>query len=75
MSYTKWLRHQVALLEGEIRRDSIFDDVRPATPEQLQELRSKIVIHTYMKQQLLRRETLQEDGEYDTREIELSIAG
>lgn len=74
MSYTKWLRHQVDQLEGEIRRDSVFDDARPATSEQLQELRTKMVIHTYLKQQLLRRATLAREDAYDTQEIELSRA-
>ena len=70
MSYTDWLRRQVERLEEEIRRHSVFDNDSPATPLQLKELRSKVVIHTYLKQQLLRRETIKVlDEEYDTQEF------
>ncbi len=72
MSYTDWLRNQVARLEEEIRAHSVFDNDSPASPLQLRELRSKVVIHTYLKQQLLRRETIQlADEEYDTQEFVL----
>jgi hypothetical protein len=72
MSYTDWLRRQVERLEEEIRRHSVFDSDNPATPGQLKELRSKVVIHTYLRQQLLRRETVQVlDEEYDTQEFVL----
>lgn len=72
MSYTDWLRRQVERLEEEIRVHSVFDDGSPATPAQLKELRRKVVIHTYLKQQLLRRETVTVlDEEYDTQEFVL----
>lgn len=71
MSYTDWLRRQVAKLELEIGRHSVFDDDAPATAQQLEELRKKVVIHTYLKQQLLRRATVSDVDEYDTQEFEL----
>jgi hypothetical protein len=70
MSYTDWLRRQVERLEDEIRVHSVFDSDNPASAEQLRELRSKVVIHTYLKQQLLRREpVVVDDTEYDTQEF------
>lgn len=70
MSYTDWLRRQVERLEEEIRRHSVFDSDNPATPVQLKELRAKVVIHTYLRQQLLRRQTVTlPDEEYDTQEF------
>jgi hypothetical protein len=72
MSYTDWLRRQTSRLEDEIRSHSVFDDDTPATPTQLTELRRKVVIHTYLRQQLLRRETIAaSDVEYDTQEFVL----
>ncbi|HEX7153807.1 MAG TPA: hypothetical protein VF618_20125 [Thermoanaerobaculia bacterium] len=72
MSYTNWLRHQVERLEGEIRRHSVFDTEAPATTQQLKELRSKVVIHTYLRQQLLRREPVMPAvEEMDTQEFVL----
>ena len=71
MSYTDWLRRQVSRLEGEIRRHSIFDSDAPATRGQLRELRSKVVIHTYLRQQLLRRDTQVSTEEYETQEFVL----
>jgi hypothetical protein len=72
MSYTDWLRRQVERLEDEIRRHSVFDSDRPASTSQLRELRSKVVIHTYLRQQLLRRETaVVLSEEYDTQEFVL----
>jgi hypothetical protein len=72
MSYTDWLRGQVGRLEDEIRRHSVFDNDTPASPSQLKELRSKVVIHTYLKQQLLRRETIVvPEEEYETQEFVL----
>lgn len=73
MSYTDWLRRQTARLEEEIRSHSVFDDVTPATPGQLRELRAKVVIHTYLRQQLLRRDTVtaSSEEEYDTQEFVL----
>ena len=66
MSYTDWLRRQVERLEEEIRAHSVFDSASPASPSQLKELRSKVVIHTYLRQQLLRRDTNVSTEEYDT---------
>lgn len=71
MSYTDWLRRQVERLEGEIGRHSVFDSDTPATPAQLEELRGKVVIHTYLRQQLLRRQTVVDVAEYDTQEFVL----
>ena len=56
MTYTEWLRRQVARLEHQIRRSSVFEGDNPATRGELAELRETVVLHTYMKQQLLRRE-------------------
>ncbi|HYC88751.1 MAG TPA: hypothetical protein VEO54_06035 [Thermoanaerobaculia bacterium] len=73
MSYTDWLRRQVSRLEEEIRACSLFDTDSPATPAELKALRSKVVIHTYLRQQLLRREVLAAPPvtaeEYDTQEF------
>jgi hypothetical protein len=73
MSYTDWLRRQVSKLEDEIRAHSVFDSDVPATPLQLKELRTMVVLHTYLRQQLLRRETVTATGEeeYDTQEFVL----
>jgi len=71
MSYTDWLRKQVARLEAEIASHSVFDGENPATAGQLKELRSKVVIHTYLRQQLLRRDTAVSTAEYDTQEYVL----
>lgn len=67
MSYTNWLRRQVERLEAEIRRHSVFDSDAPASAKELKELRAKVVIHTYLRQQLLRREPAHPE-EYDTQE-------
>jgi hypothetical protein len=74
MSYTDWLRRQVERLELEIRQHSVFDSDVPASAADLKELRSKAVIHRYLKQQLLRRATavavMQEhEQEHDTQEF------
>jgi hypothetical protein len=70
MSYTEWLRRQVTRLEEEIRACSVFETDSPATPAELKALRSKVVIHTYLRQQLLRRETVTVvEEEYDTQEF------
>lgn len=72
MSYTDWLRRQSERLEDEIRRHSVFDEDVPASPAQLRELRTKVVIHTYLRQQLLRRDTVIPTAEeYDTQEFVL----
>lgn len=72
-TYTDWLRRQVARLEDEIRRHSVFESDAPASAFQLKELRTKVVIHRYLKQQLLRRDTniLQHEEEVDTQEFVL----
>jgi hypothetical protein len=72
MSYTDWLRRQVSRLEGEIRAHSVFDTDLPASPAELRALRAKVAIHTYLRQQLLRRETVSAGTlaeEYDTQEF------
>jgi hypothetical protein len=71
MSYTDWLRRQVERLESDIRRNSVFDSDTPASAAQLKELRAKVVIHTYLRQQLLRRDTQVLSEEYDTQEFVL----
>jgi hypothetical protein len=71
MSYTDWLRKQVERLESDIRRSSVFDSDAPASATQLKELRSKVVIHTYLRQQLLRRDTQVHTEEYETQEFVL----
>lgn len=72
MRYTKWLRRQVERLETEIREHPVFTSNAPATPAELRELRTKSVIHTFLKQQLLRREPCtQEVPEVDTQEFVL----
>lgn len=72
MSYTDWLRRQTERLEDEIRRHSVFDADTPASPAQLRELRAKVVIHTYLRQQFLRRDTMvPTEEEYDTQEFVL----
>lgn len=78
MSYTNWLRRQVQKLEAEIGHTPLFDTASPATARELQQLRSKMVIHTYLKQQLLRRETLSpvaDEDEFDTREVLIRKTG
>lgn len=71
MSYTDWLRRQVARLESEIRRHSVFEREEPASIAELRELRKKAVLHTYLRQQLLRREIAVAAAEYETQEIVL----
>jgi hypothetical protein len=56
MTHTEWLRRQVARLENEIRSNLVFEENSPATTEELTQLRQTIVLHTYLRQQLLRRE-------------------
>lgn len=71
MSYTDWLRRQVSRLEEEIREHSVFDADSPASIAELRQLRAKVVIHTYLRQQLLRRDTEVNTEEYDTQEFVL----
>ena len=68
MTTTVWLRRQVARLEEEIRSSSVFDIETPPSPEQLRALHEKVVLRSYLRQQLLRRARV---GDYDTREYEL----
>jgi predicted Zn-dependent protease len=76
MSYTDWLRRQTSRLEEEIAEHSVFDSESAATAAQLKELRAKVVIHTYLRQQLLRRDTvLPTAEEYDTQEFVLVRKG
>jgi hypothetical protein len=63
MNYTEWLRRQVARLENEIKSNPLLDSETPAKPDELQELRQTIVLHTYLKQQLLRREQVSIEGD------------
>ena len=72
MRYTEWLRRQVERLESEIREHSVFSSSNPASAKELYELRTKVVIHTFLKQQLLRREPVTADvPEVDTQEFVL----
>jgi hypothetical protein len=73
MAYTDWLRAQVERLEGEIREHSVFGSSDPASASQLEELRSKVVIHTYLKQQLLRREAVRPIAPVDFDELGIEI--
>lgn len=76
MSYTDWLRRQVDALESDLRTHPVFDDATPATPAQLEDLRAKVVIHTYLRQQLLRREPAHDFAdEVDTQEFVLVRRG
>ena len=63
MNYTDWLRRQVARLENEIQSNPIFATDTPATADELRELRKTIVLHTYLRQQLLRRDRVAPVGE------------
>lgn len=56
MKLTTWIRRQVKQLEHEIGAHSVFSTSAPATHEELIDLRSKVALHTYLKQQLTRRE-------------------
>jgi hypothetical protein len=73
MQYTQWLRRQVARLEQEIKDNPALDGEQPATTEALRSLRETVVLHTYLKQQLLRRERLDARDEIDTKEVELTL--
>ncbi len=56
MKLTTWIRRQVRSLEHEIGAHSVFSTSAPATHEELVDLRSKVALHAYLKQQLTRRE-------------------
>jgi hypothetical protein len=73
MSYSNWLRAQVNRLEEEIREHSVFDSAVAASPSQLAELRSKVVIHTFLKQQMLRREAVRPTIPNEMEEFEIDI--
>ena len=68
MATTDWLRRQIARLEEEIRSSSVFDSQHPASPEELQALHEKVVLRTYLRQQLLRSVRV---TDYDTKEYQL----
>lgn len=72
MRYTEWLRVQVERLEADLRRHSVFNDDHPATAEELRQLREAVVLHRFLKQQLLQRETVTR-REVDTQEIVLAV--
>jgi hypothetical protein len=67
MTLTTWLRQQVERLEEEIRGHIVFTSNEPASHADLVELRSKAALHTYLRQQLLRRER----ATFATQEFEL----
>jgi hypothetical protein len=69
MSTTAWLRRQIKRLENEIRDSTVFEVEAPASRDELHALRAKVVLHRYLKQQLLRRART---GAYDTKELELA---
>jgi hypothetical protein len=71
MKTTDWLRKQVERLEAEIRSSTIFDSADVPSSSELADLRTNVVLHTYLRQQLLRRETIREvpEEEYDTQEF------
>lgn len=75
MSSTDWLRKQIERLETEMRDDPIFETDVPPTPQEIRELRAKVVVHTYLKQQLQRREAARvraaKRSLYDTQELVL----
>ena len=56
MKLTTWIRRQVQSLEHEIGAHSVFSTSDPATHEELVDLRSKVALHTYLKQQLTPRD-------------------
>jgi hypothetical protein len=72
MRYSDWLRDQVGRLEEELRDHPIFESDSAATELDLHELRTKVVLHTYLRQQLLRRDPIGAlEPEYDTQEFVL----
>lgn len=60
MTLQYWLREQVQRLEREIRESTIFDNSRPASQEELLRLRRKVAIHTFLAQELERRDARSE---------------
>lgn len=72
MRYTDWLREQVERIERELREDPVFASCTPASERELRELREKVVLHTYLRQQLVRRQRPRSlEPEYDTNEFVL----
>lgn len=63
---------QVERLEADLRRHSVFDSEQPATQAELDELREKVVLHRFLKQQLMQRETLKRPA-FDTQEIVVAV--
>ena len=76
MNSTDWLRKQLERLENEMREDPIFETDVPPTQQELRELRAKVVVHTYLRQQLQRREAARVRAKkrslYDTQELVLT---
>ncbi len=72
MKLNHWLRKEVERLEREIRNHSVFTSSTPATQRELLDLRKQVAIHTYLKQQLLRRAVVNTE-DLDTREEDLSM--
>ena len=58
MKLTTWIRRQVKHLEHEIGAHSVFSTSDPATHEEIVDLRSKVTLHTYLKQQLTCRDVV-----------------
>ena len=50
--HADWLGAQIARLEQQLASHPVFDAPEAASPEELQELRAMIVIHTFLRQQL-----------------------
>lgn len=73
MKFNEWLHRQVAQLEKEIAERRALAELWGATPEELAAIQKKVVIHIFLKQQLLRREPITSswDEEFDTQEFEL----
>lgn len=73
MKFNEWLHRQVAQLEKEIAERRALAELWGATPEELVAIQKKVVIHIFLKQQLLRREPISTswDEEFDTQEFEL----
>ena len=74
MNYIEWLRNQVSRLEGEIRANPVFENCSNATRSELSELRQTIVLHTYMRQQLLRRDGAPNEHDWADVQQELVLA-
>ena len=53
--FTNWLETKVSELAVQISSHSVFDTNRPATTEELHELRTLCVLHRFLSQELERR--------------------